>query len=118
VSATTELIAEKAIDSERLRRGINGDPPMKIVRCNVSKEVVRVDLAIGDTTYLGAALHGAGGIMADWTSVAARMRLKARNYDEATIYTKHRADGDEVVKAPAQSVQLLAVYAPGYEASR
>ena len=48
--------------SEAWQRYVAPRDPDGIVRCRVTREVTRVDLRVRGVVYLGAALHGSGGI--------------------------------------------------------
>lgn len=48
--------------SEAWQRFVAPRDPDGIVRCLVSRQVTRVDLRVRGVVYLGAALHGSGGI--------------------------------------------------------
>jgi len=48
--------------SEAWQRYVAPRDPDGIVRCRVTREVTRVDLRVRGVVYLGAALHGSGGV--------------------------------------------------------
>lgn len=94
---------------------------MKIVHCNVSADVPRVDVEYAGAIYRGAAIHGSGGIMGSgsrsgWLDMGSRWwRLRCRR-EMVRIYTLHRPnEGERFIDAPAVECELRAVYAPGYE---
>jgi hypothetical protein len=99
---------------------------MKIRTCEVALEHTRVDLVYDGILFLGAALHGEGGIMgaggADtWQDVGPRFRRRAAKREVLRVYTKYRNEPGakvELFDAPAAECELRAVYAPEYEPRR
>lgn len=88
--------------------------------CDVPDDLARVDVLAGDVEYIGAALHGAGGIMGAgaaraWTDIPKRWHRASRQGELLRIYTKYRSgDAIELVDVAAAETELLAVYAPKY----
>ena len=103
------------------------------ITCDVDRGVDRFDLAIltlaSDSgpemaagkafgpdaqIYIGAAVHGAGGIYRGNASSLrhALARWSQGEEDLAVVLRKHRADGDEHVHVSASRVVVLRHYAP------
>ena len=88
-----------------------------IVRCIVSREVTRVDLRVRGVVYLGAALHGSGGVhrgvtldyLATWLAHRRTERIPEHRRERwpLLVWTCHTATHSAGFNAPAGDVEIL-----------
>ena len=95
------------------------------IHCDVRLPAIRCDLRVerpGEppVVYVGAALHGAGGLIVDrgpcsssLLRIAAELVLRARRGETALIYVEVTAARDSFVEAPARCVRVLRAWSRG-----
>ena len=81
------------------------------VPCHVT-DATRFDLRVDGVTYLGAAIHGAGGVLRGYDAerFASFWRRRSRDVSDVILYTTHTATAQEYVSAPPASVEVLRVW--------
>ncbi len=81
------------------------------VQCHVI-DATRVDLRVNGVTYLGAALHGAGGVLRGYDSarVATFLRRRAREPHPVLIYTTHTPAQSVSIEAEPACIEVLRVW--------
>ena len=81
------------------------------VSCRVT-DATRFDLRVDGVTYLGAAIHGAGGVLRGYDAerFASFWRRRSRDTSDVILYTTHTATAQEYVSAPPASVEVLRVW--------
>lgn len=89
---------------------------MAPVICSVSVQHVRFDLVANGRLYLGAAVHGSGGILCEKEARRALVRLskKVERGERIRIYTNVGAADSEFFDAT--DVRALSAFVPGVEA--
>lgn len=75
--------------------------------CEVSEDVPRVDLVVGKTEFVGAALHGSGGIAADPHRALRGRRARG---ERLLVHTYYHADGDDALEVSSRAARIIAVY--------
>lgn len=88
----------------------------KTILCDVSREVDRFDLRVGETTYLLCAVHGLGGVR-NGNATQLAIFLRWLRGADVRVYTQLHAWGDQVVVVPANEIEILR-HVPRSEVSR
>lgn len=85
--------------------------PSPVVHCTVM-DATRFDLRVDGVTYLGAAIHGAGGVLRGYDAerFASFWRRRSRDASDVLLYTTHTATAQEHVSASLASVEVLRVW--------
>jgi hypothetical protein len=80
------------------------------VVCAVGAQHVRFDVHADGVVYLGALVHGAGGILGSSLSPVAALHRLQRSIAKGLpvrVYTRRDAQGDECVEVPAGEVRAV-----------
>lgn len=89
---------------------------MTEIRGDVSVQVIRADLRVGETLYRSVGVHGSGGLLRDSRQpavdvVRAEIERRAREGRPALIWTVYRATIDAHVYVDAGAIEILGAVA-------